>query len=651
VVSRVADWLNERWPVRALMRWSLEEEIPGGASYAYTFGSSALFLFIVQAVTGIWQLLYYVPTVDHAYDSVSYLRTQVPLGWLVHGLHYWGSNAFIVLVAIHVARVFIWGAYKRPRELTWVIGSVLLLLVAAMTFTGALLPWDQLGYWAAQVGTSIAGTVPIVGDFIERLMRGGATMAQLALSRFFAVHVGIFAGVLALFIGVHLIAFRQFGSVGPWHPEGARRKGWFWPDQAFKDLLVVSVLLLILIGLCVYWPAPITGPADPQDTTYTPKPEWNFLFLYQALKAFSGRWEAVGTVGVPVVLGLILFLLPFYDRGEQRNPKRRIVAMAVAFILAAGLGALTIAGYYSNPAEATGAAVPPRAGASAVAKPRRPSRFTPAARAGMRLFYVNGCIGCHTINGKGGSVGPELSNESGRGRSRGWLTIQIRDPRSHYANSPMPAFTRLSDREVGELVAFLESLREVGPGAAPAAQGAESHGTPLPASGKQGPPGPAADMIGNAAQGAKVFQRMCQACHGPEGVDKVPNPGSDDGTVAPIKDIDPELRDKDALIFAQNLDRFIQHGSRPDGPHPAMEMPAFGATNTLTQQQISNVEAYVLRLNRVDRAQIVHPGIPPRTFFVISVIAFGVTWLALGAWWGAARRKREGATSFSAPAS
>jgi len=657
-MRRIWDWIDTRWPLKAITRWSLEEEIPGGASYWYTFGSSALFLFILQAVTGVWQMLYYVPTVDHAYDSVIYIRTQVPLGWLIHGLHYWGSNAFIVLIGIHIARVFTWGAHKHPRQLTWLIGSCLLLTALGMIFTGALLPWDELGYWAAEVGTSIAGTVPLIGDFLVRLTRGGAAMEQLALARFFVVHVAIFAGALALLVAIHLVAFRQFGSVGPWNPERRRRIGWFWPDQVFKDMFVVSVIMLILIGLTVFWPAPITGPADPSDTTYLPKPEWNFLFLYQALKAFVGPWEPVGTVGIPLVLAAILFLLPFYDRRDERHPLRRPFAMVAAFILAAGLLALTVAGYLSKPAAAVThkrtAAMPrpPQA-----AKAPTAAAPTAGAREGERLFLEVGCIECHTVNGQGGHVGPDLSSEGLRGRTRDWITVQIRDSKSHFPNSPMPAFTNLTDQQVHHLIDYLMNLKTAmgaaggtaqvsrpasmeAPTAAPGPTGVPGQMQQVPPEGQQGPPGPAADMVGNPTHGAVLFRRTCKACHGPEGMDEVPNPGSEDGTVPPLKGIDPEFISKDATVFARNIDRFIQHGSHPGGPSPALEMPAFGATNTLTQPQIANIEAYVLSLNGVDRAQILHPGIPPRPFFLLSVVVFGATWLALGAWWAALRNKR-----------
>jgi quinol-cytochrome oxidoreductase complex cytochrome b subunit len=174
--DRIVRWVDERIPLTTMIRQGLDEEIPGGASFAYTLGSATLAVFVIQMVTGVWQLLYYVPTVDHAYDSLNYLRTEVPFGWLIHGLHYWGANAIIVLVGLHIARVFIYGAYKVPRELTWLAGVVLLLVTAGLVFTGAPLPWDERGYWAAEVGTSIAGTVPLVGDAVKRLLRGGDLM-------------------------------------------------------------------------------------------------------------------------------------------------------------------------------------------------------------------------------------------------------------------------------------------------------------------------------------------------------------------------------------------------------------------------------------------------------------------------------------------
>src|SRR5664280_205203 len=345
---RLRQWAEERWPLSAVVRWSSVEEIPGGAKFAYVLGSATLVLFAVLVITGVWQLLYYVPTVDHSYDSVMYLRLQVPFGWLVHGLHYWAAQAFIVVMGLHVVRVFIWAAYKKPRELTWVLGVVLLLLGAAFIFTGAILPWDALGYWAGVVGTNMAGTVPLIGNFLKLLMRGGDAMGQMTLSRAFAVHVAILPALTFFFIVAHIVAFRQFGSVGPWKPKKPEKTGSFWPDQTFKDLLVVAVIMMALVCLSAFVRAPISGPADPLDNSYTPKPEWNFLFLYEALKAFKGSWEWMGTVVIPALLVLLLFAVPFIDRNEKRNPFRRPVAMLSGFMFVAVILALTFIGHYSH---------------------------------------------------------------------------------------------------------------------------------------------------------------------------------------------------------------------------------------------------------------------------------------------------------------
>jgi ubiquinol-cytochrome c reductase cytochrome b subunit len=198
-------WLNERWPLSAVLRWGLEEDMPGGTSFFYIFGSALFLIFVIQVATGIWQLFYFTPTTDHAYDSLSYLRLQVPFGWLVHNLHRWGANLMVVLIGLHMSRVFFWGAYKSPRQLTWMVGVGLLLTTLAMAFTGPVLPWDQKGYWEAEVGTSMSGTVPLIGQFIQRLLRGSGDMGQATLSRFFVLHVAILPGALLALIGLHLV--------------------------------------------------------------------------------------------------------------------------------------------------------------------------------------------------------------------------------------------------------------------------------------------------------------------------------------------------------------------------------------------------------------------------------------------------------------
>ncbi len=347
--SRFFRWIDERWPLSPFIRLALEEEMAGGSSYAYVFGSAALIIFLLQALTGIWQLFYYVPTLGQGYNSLNYLRTEVPFGWLIHGLHSWGANAMVVCVMLHLSQVFIWGAYKRPHELQWVTGVFLFLLTMVMSLTGGALPWDKRSYWLVEVASSAAGTVPVIGEMIKRIMLGGGIIGQLTLSRFFVLHAAILSGALLSLVAIHLVALRKVGNAGPWDEKKRARKGPFWPDQVFKDGLVAGLIILLLVALSVFAPPPFAGMADPLDASYIPKPEWNFLFFYQALKFFPGRLEVIATVGIPLVGTLVLLLLPFVDRDPERRPLRRPIAMAGWVLTVVMFIALTLAGAYSKP--------------------------------------------------------------------------------------------------------------------------------------------------------------------------------------------------------------------------------------------------------------------------------------------------------------
>jgi ubiquinol-cytochrome c reductase cytochrome b subunit len=632
MLRSVWQWMNERWPFATVIRAALEEDIPGGSRYAYTLGSAILAIVLVQVATGIFQLFYYVPTVDHAYRSLSYLRIMVPFGWLIHGLHYWGANAMIVVVVLHMTRVFIWGAYKRPRELTWLFGVALLLITFGLSFTGGPLPWDQAGYWAAEVGTSIPGSIPIVGDLTTNLMRGGPDMGQLTISRFFILHAAILPVALVLLIVIHIVALRVNGAVGPWDPAKRQTTGPFWPDQIFKDTITASAVILLLITFSVFFPPPFTGAADPLSNTFTPKPEWNFLFLYQVLKYFEGPLEPLGVAGVPAVLVLILVLLPFIDRGAERNPARRRIALAGAGLLAAVLLILTLAGYLSKPGsiEEAISAASSEAPAGGGPAPQAVTATAESIGRGAAIYQANGCSGCHRVKGLGGAIGPDLSDEGSQSRSREWLSIQIRNPKAHFPDTIMPSFSKLSGQEMNDLIDYLMGLTTAG-ARQPTAVSAASDKTidavpinnPVPAMAMMKElPGPAAGIIGSDEQGGLLFGQQCTSCHGPAGRGKIPNPGSEDGFVPALNPIDRNLFSRNPQDFADAIDRVLQHGSTPKGPKSRLQMPAFGDNNSLTQQQISNIEAYILRLNSVDRAELVNPGLSPMTFFFIAVPAF-----------------------------
>ncbi len=532
-MKRQREWVGERWPLSFLAQITLEEDIPGGARFAYTLGSAVLIIFTLQAITGILQLFFYVPATDGAYNSISYLRTKVPFGWLVHGLHYWGANMMVVLVLLHITMVFIWGAYKKPRELTWLAGVTLLLTTMAFSYTGTPLHWDQRGYRIGELSTNIAGITPVFGDLMRHFLRGGEEMGQLALSRLFGLHVAVLPLALVVLFAVHIVAMRRFGRVGPWDEKKRSFRGLFWPDQAFKDVGTVTAVFFLLITLVVFFPPTYTGPADPLDNSYIPKPEWHFLFLYEALKYFQGGLEPLGTLVVPTVLVLILVLPPFINGNPERNPLKRPIVMAAALILAAIIFALSVKGY---------------------------------------------------LNPGFGRVASEQKAVSSHKPSEASL---LKEPLSAEANEA------------------------VEPGA-----GAERH--KYADIREKGRPGPAAYIIGSVKRGAAAFAEHCSSCHGPLGKSIIPNRGSQEGKVPDLVPIRRDLYDKDAESLAENIDRCIQHGSVPAGPSPTIRMPAFGSANALTQQEIANIEAYVLELNGVDRAALINPGIRPKRFFILA---------------------------------
>jgi len=637
--THILNWINERWPLSPFIRLALEEDMSGGPGYAYVFGSAALIIFFLQVATGIWQFFYYAPMLAQGYNSLNYLRTEVPFGWLVHGLHYWGANAMVVLVLLHISQVFIWGAYKKPHELQWITGVFLFLLTMAMSLTGGALPWDKRSYWLVEVASSTAGTVPIIGDLIKKIMLGGGVIGQLTLSRFFILHAAILSGGLMTLSVIHLVALRKVGNAGPWNEKKRERKGPFWPDQVFKDGLVASVIILLLVALSVYAPPPFSGMADPLDASYIPKPEWNFLFFYQALKYFPGSLEVIATIGIPVGGTLILLLIPFVDRSPERRPLRRPLAMGGWFIVVAALIALTLAGAYSKPEgiETMAPPAPPRTAAAPAGQAATQAVLSADEKAGSDLFKAQGCIACHRIGSTGGNIGPDLSGEGIRGRSRQWLSDHLRNPKAHDPTTAMPSFAALSDKANSQLVDYLLSLKEKTTAGAPTRSVMAAVLGRAPAAGvsagPQGEPGMAANIIGSASHGAILFEKTCFSCHGLHGTGKVVNPGSKDGMIPSLNPIDRDEFSEDPKTFAGKIDRYIQHGSRPEGPNPQFSMLPFGDTNALTQQQIADLEAYIMSLNEVDRAMIYHPGLSPGTFFIITAFAFSLAGLNLWGWW------------------
>jgi len=504
LLNVVKDWIDERTGLIKGGAEFLHEEIPGGTRFSYTLGSACMFLLTIQIVTGIWQLFYYVPTVDYAYSSLNYLRLQVPFGWLIHGIHSWGGTLFTIIVGLHCLRVFIWGSYKKPREMVWLIGIVLIILTALFMFTGPVLPWDKNGYWAGQVGIGIAGTVPIVGPFTQMILQGANKMGQMALLRMYVLHVALLPGAIGAFVFLHLVAFRKYGESGPWDQEKRKKIGYFWPEQIFKDVLVTFLIFLLLVFLSAFFPPAFSGLADPMDTLVTPKPAWNFLFLYQILKFLPGPLEPLGTAGVPLVIVLLFASLPFADRSPEKNPFKRGFVVLSGFAFVGIILYLTWMGYaYRSPAELAQMDAPSRAAAA----PHKSEMVMARANlnehaSGKELFKTLGCTECHTVTGAASNKqGPDLLMAKGNNRSHDWLYTQIVSPQTHNPKTIMPPFSHLSNKNVELLIGYLESLTP-------------SETTPaLP------PPPPAAGAGGNGGEasvkyGEQLFNSMgCVQCH------------------------------------------------------------------------------------------------------------------------------------------
>ncbi|MBX3225167.1 MAG: cytochrome bc complex cytochrome b subunit, partial [Labilithrix sp.] len=292
MIRRAIEFLDERTGIKRLGAHLLDEPIKGGARWAYVFGSALLGSFMVQAVTGVALMTSYAPSDKTAWASVHFIQFQQAGGWLVRGLHHFGAQAMVILLGAHLAQVALFGAYKKPREVTWWLGLGLLAITLGFALTGYLLPWDQKGYWATRVATNIAGTVPVVGDATQRLLQGGPEYGSLTLTRFYTLHVVVLPALLVALVAAHVALFRRHGVTPPAKADLSRVDA-FFPKQLFKDVVAVLAVVGIVFVLAIReHGAPLDAPADPS-SDYPARPEWYFLALFQLLKYFHGPLEIV----------------------------------------------------------------------------------------------------------------------------------------------------------------------------------------------------------------------------------------------------------------------------------------------------------------------------------------------------------------------
>lgn len=503
------DWLNERTGHRELIRHALDEPVAGGARWMYVWGSALTLSLVVQAVTGVLLMGAYAPSATTAWASVAHISYSMSMGWVVRGLHHFGAQAMVILLFLHLAQTAIYGAYKKPREVNWLLGLGLLGLTLGFALTGYLLPWDQKGYWATRVATNIVGTVPLVGPWMQSVLVGGSEYGHMTLTRFYSLHVAVLPALTVLLLVAHIALFRKHGVTPPAGADTSKVDR-FYPKQLAMDLAVGAVVLGVIFALTLKERgAPLDAPADPA-SDYPARPEWYFLSLFELLKYFHGALEPVGAVGLPLLIGGFLVALPFLDKRPDRAVRGRIAYLAPLGVILLAMTGLTVKSMRDDAADAAfeksrklastraaraaelfKAGVPPEG-------PLAMMRSDPASR-GPELFAAQ-CASCHKLNEMappdGKLTAPDLTGFG----SKAWVlrVLDHPDGPDMFGSTPfkeqMPSMTRppadpeaaklfsaMSQADQDAVAAFLEAQ----------ARGEKAEGTP----------------------GEKIVKQRCTSCH------------------------------------------------------------------------------------------------------------------------------------------
>ena len=460
-LKRAWVWFDDRTGVSTVFNTLMPGHIvpSSSASWFYVFGSATLFAFIIQVVTGVTLAFMYVPSAGEAYQSLQYITDQTTFGRVVRGMHNWGASAMILLVGIHMIRVYLTAAYKFPREMHWITGVVLLALTVGMGFTGQVVRWDQTAVWSTIVAAEQGGRIPFIGRWVADFLIGGQTIGGATLSRMFAYHVFLIPALLFIFIGFHLYLVYKNGisempkAGDPVDPktyrqeyeEKIKKSGVpFWPDAAWRDMVfsfcVITIILLIAI---IIGPPALNAPPDPSNIDALPVPDWYFVFYFAFLALSPPEIESYLMIGGPLIIGLLLFFLPFISNHGERSPLRRPWAIAIVVLFIGSLSGLWAIGITSpwSPHFQAEPLTAEMIGASSGQIYR-----------GGEYFNEKGCLYCHKISGHGGERGPDLTY-IGDKLSANELTWRIMN-----GGLNMPGFGGiLTNEELSNLVAFLKS--------------------------------------------------------------------------------------------------------------------------------------------------------------------------------------------------
>ena len=468
VISKLANWFDQRLQLGVPVRETMLHPVPRStASWAYVFGSAAMTAFGLQLVTGILLAFVYVPSAGQAWSSLQSLNHDIALGWFIRALHGWGSNFMVAIVLIHMTQVFLFGAHKYPRELTWIVGVLLLLVTLGMAFTGQVLRFDQDAYWGLGIGASIASRMPVIGAPLVKLLLGGPIIAAPTLSRFFAFHVFIVPGLLIGFIAVHVLLVLKLG-VNEWPMPGrvVRRDTYlreyhdltrqdgvpFAPNAIWKDIVFSGFVLLAIAG-CAYWFGPFGpgGEPDPTIIQTAPRPDFFFLWLYAVLSFLPPSAETPLLLIAPPLIILGLLALPLVAGEGEKSWRRRPVAVLSILLVAVSLAALTRLGTFTPWSPVMDAwSSEPVPSASLMGR-------TALERHGALVFQAKQCRNCHALGGSGGQRGPALDQVAVR-LTEDQLVRQVIQ-----GDGNMPAYGKnLTPAETTALVAFLQTLRPSG---------------------------------------------------------------------------------------------------------------------------------------------------------------------------------------------
>ncbi len=457
-------WLDRRLGLAKPIIEAAEHPIPkSSASWWYVFGSAATVILMMQIVTGILLALVYTPTARDAWNSLNFLNHGLTLGWFLRALHGWGSDFMIAIVLIHMTQVFMFGAYKFPRELTWVLGVFLLLMTFGMAFTGQVLRFDQDAYWGLGIGASIMARVPFIGSKLVHLLLGGPIIGATTVSRFFALHVFVIPGILLAFVGLHVWMVLRLG-INEWPMPGrlVRKSTYvqeyeaevhkdgvpFIPDAGWTDaLFAAAIILAIMVCALVFGPIGPTGPPDPTIIQTVPKPDVPFLWIYALLALLPPKLETPILLIAPVIVICVMLALPFYAGEGEKHWSRRPVAVLMVMVIAVSLGTLTVISLHPpwSPVMTAWSADP--------VQPKYLRGRTPLERQGAIVFQEKQCRNCHALDGVGGKRGPDLGRVARR-LTEPQLVRQVLQ-----GGGNMPAYgSALSPAETTALVGFLSTL-------------------------------------------------------------------------------------------------------------------------------------------------------------------------------------------------